>query len=298
MVHCEGDYVHWIATGFGECVVTSREKLSFAFGIASTLIWMWAQLPQIYINFKIKSCDGLSLYFLLFLILGDSSNLIGAILTGGMVTQIITSTFFCFMDCFVFVQYIFFECIFKKCNAKETKELDNVDSEKSENMVPVVGVVGAVAAVAASYANPYSKDLILGTLIGWISATVYTTSRCFQIYKNYKNKKTEGVSPQFFISAWLGNATYAISIFLRDSHWGYLWLQFPWLIGSLTPLSLDFFVLYQFFRYRKNNSTEESKKDDSVSEKVDFSEEKADSYENDHNEEQENDSNATNVIIV
>lgn len=252
MVTCSGDYVHWIAKIFGECVVTTRDKLSFSFGISSTLIWMWAQLPQIYMNFKSHRADSLSVYFLLFLILGDVSNLVGCLLTGGLVTQVITSSFFCAVDGFCMLQYIYFECIRPKCcgNKRDYNGL-NAEPLNDGNIGAGFVYTGVASALLYSYPNPYSKDYLLGTLIGWVSCTVYSSSRVFQIIKNFKRKDTEGLSMQFFICAWLGNCTYAISIFLKDTHWGYLWMQFPWLVGSIGPMILDFIVLFQFFRYRR-----------------------------------------------
>lgn len=256
MVSCSGDYVHWIAKIFGECVVTERDKYSFAFGISSTLIWMWAQLPQIYINFKLRRADGLSPFFLLFLILGDVSNLTGCLLTGGLVTQVITSTFFCCVDGFCMLQWIYFECIHPKICPPEPDM--SLQTEGTNDYILAPGLIPAGAALAAlaltkDYPDPYSKEYLTGTLIGWISGVVYSSSRVFQIIKNFHRKETEGLSIQFFISAWLGNCTYAISIFLKDSHWGYLWMQFPWLVGSMGPMILDFLVLVQFFMYRKQS---------------------------------------------
>ncbi|EAY00802.1 PQ loop repeat family protein [Trichomonas vaginalis G3] len=260
MVTCSGDYVHWIAKVFGECVVTTRDKLSFFFGITSTLIWMWAQLPQIYINFKNRRADGLSPYFLLFLILGDVSNLTGCLLTNGLVTQVITSTFFCCVDGFCMLQYIYFEWIHPKLCGRDNESILNSETTIDDSYAPIIAASGAVVALASSYPDPYSKDYIKGILIGWISGIVYSSSRICQIFKNYQRKETEGLSIQFFISAWLGNGTYAVSIFLKDSHWGYIWMQFPWLVGSMGPMILDFIVLMQFMRYKKEPEDYESLK--------------------------------------
>lgn len=257
MGSCEGEYVHWIAKVFGECVVTSKDKWSFAFGIMSTLIWMWSQLPQIYLNFKNQCCEGLALGFLLFLTVGDISNLVGCLLTGGLVTQIITSSFFCIMDGFCLLQYFYFEFLRPRFFPGIKKDYNNEVHTMDESN-PTTIAAAATAVIAAAYPNPYSKELLLGTLIGWLSTIVYASSRGFQIYKNYKRKKTEGISAQFYISAFLGNLTYAISIFIKDSHWGYVWLQLPWIIGSIGPILLDTTVLIQFFIYKHHIDPDES----------------------------------------
>ena len=262
MVNCTGDYVHWIADVFGECVVTTREQLSFGFGITSTLIWMWAQLPQVYMNFKYKRVDGLSIQFLCFLVLGDVSNLTGCLITGGLITQIITSSFFCFIDTFCTLQWIYYKLIYPRCCNKQIDEsmatFTNSNGDSKGGIVPILPGLATAALLSQSltandYPDPYSKEYIAGSLIGWISGVVYSSSRIAQIIKNFRRKRTDGLSIQFFISAWLGNCTYAISIFLKDSHWGYIWMQFPWLVGSMGPMILDFIVLTQFFMYRENS---------------------------------------------
>jgi uncharacterized protein with PQ loop repeat len=254
MSTCEGDYIEWIYNVFGECVVTTREKLSFAFGITSTLIWMWAQLPQIYMNFRTKRVDGLSIGFLLLLVTGDISNLVGCILTHGLVTQKITSIFFCCVDITCTLQHCYYTYIYRRfCQNEHDESLASEDKLLAYTPIAPGLVATAAAVLTREYPNPYSKEYITGSLIGWISGLVYSSSRVFQIIKNFIRKRTDGLSIQFFISAWLGNSTYAVSIFLKDSNWGYIWMQFPWLVGSMGPLILDFIVLLQFFLYRKNS---------------------------------------------
>ena len=254
---CAGEYIHWIYKVFGECVTTQREKMCFGFGISSTLIWMWAQLPQIYMNFRSKHVDGLSLGFLLLLVLGDISNLTGCILTHGLVTQKITSTFFCIVDITCTLQYLYYKFVYPKC-CQQKPEISIISSENDGGYTQIIPGIATIAAAAVAtlgteYENPYSKKYLAGSLIGWISGVIYSSSRVFQIIKNFMRKRTDGLSIQFFISAWLGNCTYAISIFLKDSHWGYIWMQFPWLVGSMGPMILDLIVLTQFFLYRKQS---------------------------------------------
>jgi hypothetical protein len=53
------------------------------------------------------------------------------------------------------------------------------------------------------------------------------------------------------VSAIFGNTTYGMSIFLQDSSWDYIWMQFPWLVGSLGNVVFDVVLIRQFVRYRK-----------------------------------------------
>ncbi|KAG5455477.1 MAG: hypothetical protein BJ554DRAFT_5097 [Olpidium bornovanus] len=58
-------YIRWIAEFFHDCVYTSTEVASFFCGLATTLIWFIAQLPQICKNFHNREVDGLSKWLLI-----------------------------------------------------------------------------------------------------------------------------------------------------------------------------------------------------------------------------------------
>ena len=253
---CGGNYIHWVFDIFGECISTPSEKAGFFIGLLSTAIWMYAQIPQILMNFRRKSVEGLSFIFILFLNFGDFCNLLGAILNNGLVTQFITAGWFVFVDVSLLIQYIWYNWIRKKCCPQKANE----EYQHMNESVPVPSAAPLIAgfAAAASPSNPYEPPQLYGTILGWISALSYISSRMPQIITNFKRKRTEGLSIQFFWSAVLGNVTYALSIFLKDHHWSYIWQQFPWLLGSLGILFFDFTVLIQFLCYRKNNYVEET----------------------------------------
>ncbi|CAO1635167.1 unnamed protein product [Sympodiomycopsis kandeliae] len=75
-----------------------RTNLSSLVGSLSFFIWLFAQTPQAWKNYKRKSVDGLSLVFLFQWILGDLLNLIGCILTGQLLFQIAVATWFVLVD--------------------------------------------------------------------------------------------------------------------------------------------------------------------------------------------------------
>lgn len=251
---CQGNYIHWVKSFFGECISTPTEKAGFFIGLLSTLIWMYAQIPQIIMNYKRKSVEGLSFVFIIFLNLGDFCNLLGAVINDGLITQFITATWFCLVDISCLIQYIWYNWIRKKC-AKQEKYHPITHSGPAPSAAPLMAGFAAAAASTTSSSpssNPYKPPKLYGTILGWVSAAFYIYSRMPQIISNFKRKRTEGLSIQFFWSAVLGNTTYALSIFLKDYHWSYIWQQFPWLVGSAGILFFDFTVLIQFLCYRKN----------------------------------------------
>jgi hypothetical protein len=170
-------------------------------------------------------------------------------ITNGLVTQLICAGWFILLDGFCALQYIYYVWIIPKtCPTIHAPE-------ELLNAPPMLPLFVA----AASAANPYRPPELWGTLLGWFSAAAYASSRVPQIYHNFRRRKTEGLSIQFFLSAVLQNGTYAASIFLWDSSWGNIWMQFPWLAGSAGILVFDFIVLGQFLVYgeMKQNGQDE-----------------------------------------
>lgn len=65
-------------------------------------------MPQIYKNYQLKSASGLSIYFLGIWLLGDSSNLLGAILTRQAAWQVVVAGYYVSVDIGLVSQYIWY----------------------------------------------------------------------------------------------------------------------------------------------------------------------------------------------
>ena len=83
----------------------TREAVSSASGTASLVVWIFAQTPQIYQNFRTKSVEGLSFVFLLQWTLGDLTNLVGAFLTNQLLIQMIIAAYMLLVDVTLCTQY-------------------------------------------------------------------------------------------------------------------------------------------------------------------------------------------------
>jgi uncharacterized protein with PQ loop repeat len=82
--------------------------LSSTLGALSIVSWLFAQLPQIYKNYSIQSTAGLSAWFLVEWCLGDSANLIGAVLTNQAGWQITVAAYYVFVDVVLVFQYYWY----------------------------------------------------------------------------------------------------------------------------------------------------------------------------------------------
>ncbi|KAJ1827451.1 putative vacuolar membrane transporter for cationic amino acids [Coemansia sp. RSA 2599] len=79
--------------------------ISNFFGYLSIACWIVVLVPQILLNHKRKSCDGVSLAFYLMWSLGDLFNLAGALMEGLILTAILLPLYYILTDCIVLLQF-------------------------------------------------------------------------------------------------------------------------------------------------------------------------------------------------
>ncbi|CAO1615008.1 unnamed protein product [Jaminaea pallidilutea] len=93
-------------------------------------------------------------------------------------------------------------------------------------------------------------DLLIGRASSWLCTLLYLTSRLPQIYTNHLRRSVEGLSILLFISAFLGNLLYSISIVTNPlaSDGGDYWREsMPFLLGSAGTLVFDAIVVAQWW---------------------------------------------------
>ena len=108
--HCTptSQYLINFSSAFHLCVPTSLAFVSTALGIFSIVSWLFAQMPQIFKNYQLQSASGLSVYFLGEWLLGDLSNLVGAILTRQAGWQVVVAGYYVFVDVLLVSQYFWY----------------------------------------------------------------------------------------------------------------------------------------------------------------------------------------------
>ncbi|KAF2126984.1 hypothetical protein P153DRAFT_297098 [Dothidotthia symphoricarpi CBS 119687] len=111
--HCEpaNEFLRILSTTFHTCVPTNLAFVSTLLGTCSIISWLFAQLPQIYKNHKLKSTSGLSAFFLTEWLLGDITNLLGCLFTGQASWQIIIAGYYVFVDCCLCAQWVWYELL-------------------------------------------------------------------------------------------------------------------------------------------------------------------------------------------
>ncbi|KAI8722252.1 hypothetical protein NCS52_00368700 [Fusarium sp. LHS14.1] len=108
------------------------EAVSGIFGSISLTSWICLLLPQLFTNYKAKSADGLSMAFLVVWLLGDVTNLVGALFTRLAPTAVALAGYFCIADLVLISQVLYYNAL----NARRARRAENEDpSEES----PLIG---------------------------------------------------------------------------------------------------------------------------------------------------------------
>lgn len=106
-----GELLEAISITFNTCIPSYLALVSTLLGTCSIISWLFAQMPQIYKNYKLKSTSGLSIYFLAEWLLGDLTNLLGCLFTGQATWQIVIASYYVFVDCGLTGQWIWYELL-------------------------------------------------------------------------------------------------------------------------------------------------------------------------------------------
>lgn len=105
------EFLEALSITFYTCIPSYLALTSTLLGTCSIISWLFAQLPQIYKNYKLKSTSGLSVYFLTEWLLGDLTNLLGCLFTGQATWQIVIASYYVFVDCGLTGQWIWYELL-------------------------------------------------------------------------------------------------------------------------------------------------------------------------------------------
>eukprot|EP00768_Dysnectes_brevis_P001143 gnl/Dysnectes_brevis/12744_a28811_106.p1 GENE.gnl/Dysnectes_brevis/12744_a28811_106~~gnl/Dysnectes_brevis/12744_a28811_106.p1 ORF type:complete len:283 (+),score=33.53 gnl/Dysnectes_brevis/12744_a28811_106:87-935(+) len=241
--------------------------LSSAFGTLCVVCWIFALMPQAYKSYKLKSSESLSVFFILFQFGGDLSNLIGVLLTNGLFTQILSSSYFLFMDVVLFVQWRLYcspDDLDDGADTTELSDADNTDSGSLHSDTPLTApkksrlalIIASLFSTGHSTPTPTAGATLstteesIGIFLGWCSSACYLSSRVPQIIRNARLKDVRSLSMTLFMLAVCANLCYGMSIFLAADDWGYVWSQLPWLVGSLGCVVMDSIITAQYLYYK------------------------------------------------
>jgi len=248
-------FVQWIGSYFGACVYTPADIAGFILGLANIGCWLFVQAPQLYTNYKTKTVEALSFWFLFTWLLGDITNLLGCIYTQQLPVQLYTAIYFCAIDSCLLGQYLYYRYRNKSgdnapllANKPSEDEAEvNRDTAEDDNRrryaLPVF-VFGSLALMR--FASPFvlatpightsrvlladepsicgggvstsSAAVMVGNVCAWVSGLLYFYSRVPQIQQTHKLKSVEGLSLPMFVMSTFGNIFYTLSIVIPTNN--------------------------------------------------------------------------------
>ncbi|RDL40861.1 Uncharacterized protein BP5553_00840 [Venustampulla echinocandica] len=91
--------------------LTAQEALSGIFGSVSLATWIFLLVPQLILNYKTGSAEGISLAFLCVWLVGDITNLSGAIWADLVPTVIALAIYFCIADFVLISQVLYYRSV-------------------------------------------------------------------------------------------------------------------------------------------------------------------------------------------
>jgi len=240
--HPSNAFLVFVSRQLHTCIPTPLAFLSTLAGVFSIASWLFAQLPQIVTNYKLKSAQSLSFLFLLDWCLGDSANLFGAVLLDQMTFQKLIAAYYVLVDVILVFQWFWYrnnevpQTLIGRPDKESASDgnLSRPTTPRSPmriNIPPTSIFMMLSLLFKSSSAAPVIAATAISTVIGedplrqlgyvlsWSSTFLYLTSRLPQLYLNYKRRSVAGLSPLLFAAAFCGNFFYSSSLLLNPSAW-------------------------------------------------------------------------------
>ena len=143
-LHCTPTtpFLNDLSIYFHTCIPIPLAALSTLLGTLSIVSWLFAQMPQIYKNYKIQSTAGLSAFFLIEWLLGDTTNLLGALFTRQATWQVNIASYYVFVDVCLVMQWAWYTHLKRRIyqrslHSSGSSTLSDSDSDMINALSPI-----------------------------------------------------------------------------------------------------------------------------------------------------------------
>jgi hypothetical protein len=223
--------------------VITGEFLSIVLTIINILLWSGVVFPQIYKNYKLKSCDALSYLLIIMLAMGSAFSILAAYLKESANSIIYNGLYNLLVCSILIVQYIYY----RYYNNKTLSQFQKIITISSITVILVIYIFVSF--------NDKKQLVMVGDLIAWFSFLVHTFSRIPQIVLNWQKRSVFGLSKTAFRYIFVSNIFFISSIFVIsiDLPLNVVLLNnIQWILSSFIGIFCDFIILYQFYLYENN----------------------------------------------
>jgi uncharacterized protein with PQ loop repeat len=219
----------------------TNKLLSLIFGIVSLAFYSVLYIPQARVILKNKSSDGISLDMIVLWNQGSAISLMGTILLQLPIQFVVIGWYLFLCSCTMTLLVLYYRTL-----TPRTKHIYYT------GICLLVLSDIAVCIVLHIIQTPNPK--IIGFILGWITATVFTVGRTTQLYLNYRRQSTQGLSILMYISCIMADTCFATSILTYSLDWTYLYYNMPWLVLITCSITLDSIVLTQTLLYNQKTT--------------------------------------------
>jgi uncharacterized protein with PQ loop repeat len=228
------------------------ESVSWCLNVLSNLLWLCIFLPQLYINYKLKNSEAISLSLLLLLIFGEVLAITSGYYKNLHIIVLLTGFYHVFFECILVTQIIYYRYF----NIIKRRIIDSLFDDEFTPLLNMplpkslltIYEIYLITSITITYIILFclGKSDFMGDLIAWLATIIFTISRIPQITLNYERKSTEGLAISSFIILMLSSLLYLISILLVND-----WIDIiQWIFGVMSSLLFfDSIILYQFLKY-------------------------------------------------
>ncbi|KAK1420671.1 hypothetical protein QVD17_22456 [Tagetes erecta] len=155
--HC----AQWARDYMNYCLCNKKDWISLILGLISVLSWSVAEVPQIIMNYKDKSSEGLAMGLLFTWILGDLFNVLGCLLEPSTLpTQYYTAVMYLLTTLALSSQSTYYGYFYRDTSKLQLDKIGSVDKKQLANSVSLEeSTVPVLSKVNPSLRNPSKCDL-------------------------------------------------------------------------------------------------------------------------------------------
>lgn len=202
------------------------------------ILWVFVLVPQIRLNYRLKSSAGMSFLLVFLWLFGGILSLISAIGNGAALMIICIGIHHIVKDFLLLFVLLYYR--------------RNVHC----NFFSITEVIVSIAFVIISIVIWYTSSSFL-VIFAWSSVFILSLSRVPQILLTFIRKSTEGLSFKSFVIVSVTNLCFAAGLFVKlvdVSLSDLIKTNLPWIIGCAITFVCDLIIILQFYLFKSTNS--------------------------------------------